>query len=279
MSPCPLLGPPQFDEFVINIMASLNPKIENWQGRSVWIVGASSGIGLALAKALSLRGARVAVSARKEDALRAFVQSNPASFAAPIDVQDPDSVQAACWAVKAHQGLDVVVYCAGHYLPQDAKAFDAQQLILHQEVNYLGAVRVLAEVLPILTAQGGGHLSLISSVAGYRGLPKSLAYGPTKAALTHLAECLYMDLHELGLGVSAVLPGFVSTPLTAQNTFEMPALISPEEAASAMIRGYARGEFEIHFPKRFTRVLKVLRCLPYAWYFPLVSRLTKGAKS
>jgi short-subunit dehydrogenase len=88
-----------------------------------------------------------------------------------------------------------------------------------------------------------------------------------------------MDLHELGLGVSAVLPGFVSTPLTAQNTFEMPDLISPEEAASAMIRGYARGEFEIHFPKRFTRVLKVLRCLPYAWYFPLVSRLTKGAKS
>lgn len=260
-------------------MASLNPKIENWQDRSVWIVGASSGIGWALAQALSLRGARVAVSARNADKLNAFVLSNPKSFAAPIDVQQSDSVQAASLAVSAHQGLDVVVYCAGHYLAQDAKAFDAQQLLLHQEVNYLGAVRVLSCVLPSLKAQGFGHVSLISSVAGYRGLPKSLAYGPTKAALTHLAECLYMDLHELGLGVSAVLPGFVSTPLTAQNTFEMPALISPEDAAIAMIKGYARGEFEIHFPKRFTRVLKLLRCLPYAWYFPLVARLTKGARS
>jgi NAD(P)-dependent dehydrogenase (short-subunit alcohol dehydrogenase family) len=259
-------------------MASLNPKIENWQDRSVWIVGASSGIGLALAQALTQRGARVAVSARSEEKLNAFTQSHPDSFAVVIDVQDPHSVAQATQAVASHQGLEVVVYCAGHYLAQDARALDVQQLFLHQEVNYLGAIRVLSQVLPVLLSKGHGHVSLISSVAGYRGLPKSLAYGPTKAALTHLAECLYLDLHDLGIGVSAVLPGFVSTPLTAQNDFEMPALISPEQAALDMIKGYARGEFEIHFPKRFTRVLKVLRCLPYAWYFPLVNRLTRGAK-
>jgi NAD(P)-dependent dehydrogenase (short-subunit alcohol dehydrogenase family) len=256
---------------------ALNPKIENWQGRSVWIVGASSGIGWALAHALSERGAKVAVSARQETKLDEFVRTHPQALAATLDVLQGDSVHAASLAVATHQGLDVVVYCAGHYLAQDAKAYDEAQMVLHQEVNYLGAVRLLSSVLPVLQAQGFGHLSLISSVAGYRGLPKSLAYGPTKAALTHLAECLYMDLHELGIGVSAVLPGFVSTPLTAQNTFEMPALITPEVAASAMIRAYAKGEFEIHFPKRFTRVLKILRCLPYAWYFPLVSRMTQGA--
>ena len=258
---------------------ALNPKIENWTSRSVWVVGASSGIGLALAQALSERGARVAVSARQEAKLQEFARTRANAFAVAIDVMSADSVKAASQAVAAHQGLDVVVYCAGHYLAQDAKAFDEAQMVLHQEVNYLGAVRLLSCVLPTLKAQRFGHLSLISSVAGYRGLPQSLAYGPTKAALTHLAECLYMDLHELGLGVSAVLPGFVSTPLTAQNNFEMPALITPEEAASAMLKAYALGAFEIHFPKRFTRVLKLLRCLPYAWYFPLVSRMTRGVKS
>jgi NAD(P)-dependent dehydrogenase (short-subunit alcohol dehydrogenase family) len=105
-------------------------------------------------------------------------------------------------------------------------------------------------------------------------LPKSLAYGPSKAALTHLGEVLYLDLHPLGIGVSVVHPGFVATPLTAQNTFHMPALISPEQAASDMLQGWRDGLFDIHFPKRFTLFLKLLRILPYRWYFPLVRRFT-----
>jgi short-subunit dehydrogenase len=130
-------------------------------------------------------------------------------------------------------------------------------------------------MLPRLLAQGHGHVSLVSSVAGYRGLPKSLAYGPTKAALTHLAEALYFDLHPAGLGVSVVNPGFVQTPLTAQNDFHMPALMQPADAAQCMLQGWQSGDFEIHFPKRFTRWMKLMRILPYAWYFPLVARMTR----
>ena len=129
-------------------------------------------------------------------------------------------------------------------------------------------------VLPGMLAKRSGHISLLSSVAGWRGLPNGLAYGPTKAALTHLAETLYMDLQDQGIGVSVVNPGFVATPLTAQNQFTMPALISPEEAARQMLKGWAQGQFDIHFPKRFTLWLKLLRLLPYRLYFPLVRKFT-----
>lgn len=117
-------------------------------------------------------------------------------------------------------------------------------------------------------------LSLVASVAGWRGLPQSLAYGPTKAALINLAETLFLDLRPQGVGVSVVNPGFVDTPLTRQNNFAMPALLTPEQAAQAMLRGWERGDFELHFPRRFTLWLKLLRVLPYRWYFPLVHRMT-----
>jgi len=120
----------------------------------------------------------------------------------------------------------------------------------------------------------GGHISLVSSVAGFRGLPKSLAYGPTKAALINLAETLYLDLAPEGLGISVINPGFVETPLTAGNDFHMPALITPEEAAEAILRGWQAGDFEIHFPKRFTLFLKGLRHLGYGAYFAAVRRST-----
>jgi NAD(P)-dependent dehydrogenase (short-subunit alcohol dehydrogenase family) len=144
----------------------------------------------------------------------------------------------------------------------------------HMAVNYHGALYVLDAVLPALLAQGHGHLSLVSSVAGYRGLPQSLAYGPSKAALTHLGEALYLDLQDSGIGVSVINPGFVETPLTAQNTFTMPALITPTQAAQHILQGWRDGLFEIHFPKRFTLWLQLLRVLPYRWYFSLVRRAT-----
>jgi short-subunit dehydrogenase len=159
-----------------------------------------------------------------------------------------------------------------------ATEFDLTEALRHEDVNYTGALRVLAGVLPAMieSARAGkpAHLSVISSVAGFRGLPKSLAYGPTKAALINLAEALYLDLHALGMGVSVINPGFVATPLTAGNDFNMPALITPEAAAAAIVQGWERGEFDIHFPKRFTRVMKWLRLLPYRWYFPAVRRVT-----
>jgi short-subunit dehydrogenase len=127
-------------------------------------------------------------------------------------------------------------------------------------------------------SQGYGHIGIISSVAGYQGLPKSLAYGPTKAALINLSESLYFDLHDLGIGVSLINPGFVQTPLTAQNNFHMPALISADVAAREMVKGWGKGDFEIHYPKRFTRVLKLLKLFPYALYFKLIKSATKQSK-
>ncbi len=257
----------------------MNPPIRDWRGLRVWLVGASSGIGEATAAALHARGAQVLVSARKAEALQAFVASHPshdgtAAQAWPLDVTDAEAVAQTAGEILAQGPLDMVVYCAGHYREMRADAMDMADLRQHLEINYVGALHVLHALLPAFIAQGRGHISLISSVAGFRGLPKSLAYGPTKAALTNLAETLYLDLHPLGLGVSVVHPGFVQTPLTAQNQFTMPALITPEQAALAMIADWERGAFDIHYPKRFTRWMKLLRLLPYRAYFPAVRRFT-----
>ncbi len=253
---------------------SLNPPIRDWRGQRVWLVGASTGIGQALARSLHALGATVIVSARKADALEAFAQQHPGSLALPLDVTDAQAVQAAAQDLLATGPLDLVCYCAGHYHAMRATAIDLPELLRHHEVNTVGALHVLEAVLPALIARRQGHISLVSSVAGFRGLPQSLAYGPTKAALINLAETLYLDLQSLGLGVSVINPGFVQTPLTAQNAFHMPALITPEEAAQAIVQGWSRGEFDIHFPKRFTRVMKLLRLLPYGLYFAAVRRIT-----
>jgi len=255
-------------------MKPLNPPITDWQGRSVWLIGASSGIGLATAQALHAAGARVVVSARKAELLQQFVDAHPGAQAVVLDVSDNAAVHQAAQHIQTEQGLDVVIYCAGYYKPVRATDYNLDEMLRHQSVNYVGALHMLDAVLPPLLAQGFGHLSLVASVAGYRGLPQSLAYGPTKAALIHLAEALYLDVSAQGLGVSVVNPGFVETPLTAQNTFHMPALIGPEQAARDMLRGWAKGAFEIHYPKRFTRWLKLMRLLPYRWYFALVRRAT-----
>jgi short-subunit dehydrogenase len=254
---------------------SLNPPLRDWHGQRVWLVGASSGIGLALAELLHAKGATVILSARKQEALRDFVNAHPGSIALPLDVTDQAAVQQAAMTAQAVGPLDMVCFCAGYYQAMRATAIDLPDLLRHHNVNTVGALYLLAAVTPALLARGQGHISLISSVAGYRGLPNSLAYGPTKAALINLAEALYLDLHAHGLGVSVINPGFVDTPLTAQNDFHMPALITPSQAAQAIVQGWSAGDFEIHFPKRFTRVLKVLRLLPYTLYFALIRRLLR----
>lgn len=251
---------------------SLNPRLRDWQGKTAWLIGASTGIGAATASALHAAGAQVIVSARQAELLDKFVADHPGSRALPLDVLDLPALHAAASSLGP---VDLCVYCAGYYRAMGAANFDLAEARRHLEINFNGVLHLLDAVLPQLLTAGTGHLSFISSVAGYRGLPKALAYGPSKAALTHLAEALYLDLHPRGLGVSVIHPGFVKTPMTAQNDFHMPAEISPEQAARAMLDGWAAGDFEIHFPKRFTRFMKALRQLPYRLYFPLVSKTNR----
>ena len=256
----------------------LNPPITDWRGQRVWLVGASSGIGRALAALLHARGAQVCVSARQQALLDDFVRQHPGSRALALDVTDAAAVAHAAQQVLATGPLDLVCYCAGYYRPMSATALDLAELLQHQNVNVTGALHLLQATVPaLLQAADAGrrpHLSLVASVAGWRGLPKSLAYGPTKAALINLAENLFLDLRPRGIGVSLINPGFVDTPLTAQNDFAMPALLTPEQAAQAIVKGWERGQFELHFPKRFTAILKWMRCLPYRWYFSLVHRFS-----
>ena len=186
------------------LLQPMNPPITDWRGRSVWVIGGSSGIGLATAKALHAAGARVVVSARNAELLQQFVDTHPGAQAVVLDVADTAAIAAAARYVQSQQGLDVVMYCAGYYQAMRVSDYALADMLRHLDINYTGALRVLAAVLPELLPQQRGHISLISSVAGFRGLPQSLAYGPTKAALINLAEALYYDLSPHGIGVSAV---------------------------------------------------------------------------
>jgi NAD(P)-dependent dehydrogenase (short-subunit alcohol dehydrogenase family) len=258
---------------------ALNPRIDDWGGRVCWLVGASSGIGRATAHRLHSAGATVVVSARSAAPLDEFAQAHAGAQALPVDATDHASMQKAARSViERHGRIDLAMYCAGHYKPQRATAFDLDEMLRHQQINVTGAYHLLEAALPQLLRQAAAgepaHVSLVASVAGYRGLPQALAYGPTKAALINLGEVLYLDLQPKGVGVSVINPGFVQTPLTAGNQFDMPALITPEEAARHIVAGWEAGHFEIHFPKRFTWWLKALRHLADGPYFAAIRRST-----
>jgi short-subunit dehydrogenase len=253
----------------------MNPRIRDWTGKRVWVIGASSGIGEATAQQLALMGARVALSARNKWSLDLLVASTPRSVALPLDVTDHDSIVRAGAAIIAQWGsIDLVVIAAGGYQPMQAASFDLDAAKALVELNLVGVLNCLDVVLPQLLEQGNGGVAIVSSVAGMRGLPLALAYGPSKAALINLCESLYGELHPRGIAVYLVTPGFVATPMTAQNEFKMPALISAEEAADEIIYGMERGQFHIHFPRRFTNVLRMMRLLPYRAYFWLIRKAT-----
>ncbi|MCM8594183.1 SDR family NAD(P)-dependent oxidoreductase [Accumulibacter sp.] len=252
----------------------MNPRITDWRGLRVWVLGASSGIGAALARLLLQSGARVALSARSAPRLAEVAEDRRCALVLPCDALSEASVRAACdQLVASWDGIDVAIYVAGDYQPMRAWQIDparARQMI---GVNLGGAIAFAACVVPQLLRQGHGQIAFVASVAGYRGLPRSLVYGPTKAALINFAESLYLDLRPRGIGVRLINPGFVETPMTAGNDFTMPALLSAEQAARETVGGFATSSFEIHYPKRFTRLLKLLAVLPYRIYFALVQRV------
>ena len=253
----------------------MNPRIDDWTGKRVWLIGASSGIGAACAGQLLRLGARVALSARNAEAIQNAASVDPHALAAPLDITDHASVLRARDQINAAWGgVDLVLVLAGGYNEMRADSFDLAQANAMIDLNLRGVFNCLDAVLPLLLAQGFGGIGIVASVAGYGGLPKALVYGPTKAALINLTESLYLDLHPRGIAVYQINPGFVDTPLTKQNDFHMPALMSADQAAAAMVDGIRRGQFHIHFPKRFTNSLRLARLLPYRWYFWLIHRVT-----
>lgn len=255
---------------------SLNPRIQSWNGQRVWVIGASYGIGAELGRELIKLGARAALSARSVDLLNE-IAANTDAIVAPLDVTNVVAVRAAAATIiRAWGGIDLVLIVAGTHVEMRADDFDLARAKKLLQVNVEGVLNCLDPVLPLLLAQGSGGLAIVASVAGYRGLPKALIYGPTKAALINLAESLYLDLQPRGIGVYLVNPGFVDTPLTQKNDFKMPALMAADQAARATLNGIAAGKFEIHYPKRFTRWLRLLRYLPYPAYFAAVRRFTGG---
>lgn len=254
---------------------AMNQPIRDWRGKRVWIVGASTGIGAALAESLAELGAHLALSARRAERLRVFAARFPGSIAIPLDVAEHATLlPAVLQLLDLWGGIDVVIFNAGTYTPMHAWDLTVEGARTTIEINLMGVINGVAAIAPQLLQQGEGAIVIVGSVAGYRGLPKALAYGASKAGVINFAESLYMDLAPRGVGVFLVNPGFVETPLTAQNKFRMPALITAAEAADAILRGIARGRFEIHFPRRFTLLLKFLRLLPEWLYLRAVRRAT-----
>ncbi len=253
----------------------MNPPIRDWRGKRVWVIGASTGIGGETARLLLAKGARVALSARRRPELDAIAAGNPQAIVAPTDIVDHASLLAARDRIFGQwQGVDLVLVVAGGYNEMRADEFDLALANRLLDLNVRGVLNCLDAVLPTLLQQRSGGLGIVGSVAGYSGLPKALIYGPTKAAIINLCEALYLDLRPRGIAVYLINPGFVKTPLTAQNDFKMPALMSAPDAAAALVKGLESGDFHIHFPKRFTNWLRLARLLPYRWYFALIHKVT-----
>ncbi|MGK5013366.1 SDR family NAD(P)-dependent oxidoreductase [Janthinobacterium sp. MDB2-8] len=253
----------------------MNRKITNWAGKRVWIIGASSGIGAACATLLLEQGACVALSARHRASLELLCEGQPLAQALPLDITQPAQLRAVCADLQQQwTHIDLILVVAGGYQAMRADSFDLEAAQGLLALNVGGVFNCLEQALPWLLRQGCGGIGIVASVAGYGGLPKALAYGASKAALINLTESLYLDLHGRGIDVYQINPGFVATPLTADNDFKMPALMTAHDAAAAMLDGIERGQFHIHFPKRFTNTLRLARLLPYRAYFWLIRKVT-----
>lgn len=255
--------------------SAMNPRIRRWKGARVWLIGASTGIGAATARLLLSKGAQVALSARNTSALQALAENNSQALVLPLDItQHADVQKAHDQLLSAWDSIDVVLIVAGVYNEMRADSIDMAVVNQVLDINLRGTFNCIDVVLPTLLKQSFGGVGIVSSVAGFSGLPKALVYGPSKAALINLCESLYFDLSRHGNAVYLINPGFVKTPATANNDFAMPGLISADEAAHEILAGMEHGQFHIHFPRGFTNWLRFARLLPYRWYFYLIHKVT-----
>ena len=244
--------------------------------KKIWITGASSGIGKAVAEKFAKEGWKVAVSARRKELLQDMAKDqNISSF--PLDVTDRSQINNVFQNIlKEFGNIDLCLFSSGTYEPKDEQNIDPDKIKNVMNVNFLGVIDCVKTVEDYFKDRKTGHISIVSSIAGYRGLPNSSGYGPSKAALTNFCESIYFDFKKFGVRVSVISPGFVKTPLTDKNEFPMPFLKTPDYAAEKIFNGLVKSKsFEIHFPKGLTLTLKFLRILPYSLYLFLVDKLVK----
>ncbi len=248
-----------------------------------WITGASSGIGRGVALEMARRGWTVAASARREAELEALAieaAGLPGRIIAhSVDVTDAAAMAGAADAAeRAHGPIALAFFNAGIAPYVRAPHIDPAEVKFAFDVNVMGVVHGLSAVMPRMAERGRGQIAINASIAGYGGLPKSAAYGATKAALINMAEALRFDCDNLGLVMQLVNPGFVETPLTGKNDFPMPFMMRNEDASRRVVDGFERGGFEITFPRRFAYLMKAINLLPYPLYFALVGRTTGWRK-
>jgi len=247
-------------------------------GKVAWVVGASSGIGAAVARELQSRGARVAISARRQDQLDEV--SGGQMLAVTADVTDAASVSAAATRVRDELGpIDLVILSAGYWKQMEAAAWDTETFNRHVQVNLVGMSNSIAAVLPDMLARRGGVIAGVSSVAGFRGLSGSEAYGATKAAQIVMLESLRIQVARAGVRVTTICPGFVRTDLTADNPFPMPFIIDPDTAGRAICDGLERDRTEIVFPLRMALLMKAARLVPVGLWSAFWGRLSPAKGS
>ena len=242
--------------------------------KTIWITGASSGIGKALAIKFAQEGWKVAISARRENLLEEISKSQNNIDYFPLDVTDIEKCKTVFNDVKKKLGdVNISVFCTGIHDPKSEKKLNLEKVRKIMEVNFFGAVNSINAVYDYYKDKKSGQISIVSSVAGYRGLPAAGAYCASKSALSSFAESLYFDFKRDNVRISLVSPGFIKTPMTDQNDFPMPMIKSPEFAAEQMFKGLTRSKsFEIHFPKTFTSLMKVLKVIPNGLYFKIVEK-------
>ncbi|MGR9091903.1 MAG: SDR family NAD(P)-dependent oxidoreductase [Gammaproteobacteria bacterium] len=244
--------------------------------RTAWVIGASSGIGRELARALAGRGWQVVISARRAEALAALRQEHPAALIdIAFDVLDPAALATALGDVGRRAGkLDLLICSAAFWRMGGLADTEPEDFTRTLQTNVVAPFTIIKRTIEHELLSPGATIAVLSSVAGFNGLPNAVSYGSSKAALTHMAESLRFDLAALGYRMTVVHPGFVDTPMTAANPFPMPFIMPAAEAARRILAGLERGRFEIAFPRRLAWVLKLLRALPYALSYPLLKRLT-----
>jgi short-subunit dehydrogenase len=245
-----------------------------YEGEMIWIIGASSGIGLDLSKSLSKKGAKLILSARREDALSKLNDELGGQHAIyPLDVSSFDDIAKTTKAIfKKYKIVDRVIFMAGIYKPLMIKDIEADFAEQMMRVNFLGAVALVSSLLPYFEKQKKAQIVLCASVSGYLGLPKGQPYSASKAALINYAESLKVEVSK-HIDVKLINPGFVRTRLTDMNKFQMPMIIESSKAADIIVNGLSKSRFEIHFPKGFTFLLKIVASLPYFLMLSITSKM------